>query len=142
MQYEFSFDFKPTKFVGGWTNILHLTTGGNTGRGSRIPALFMTKNYVSISNTIGSNGNWNYKIAKLIENEWVHFRTTQTFEQNEYVFRLYMNELLMTTEVNNSPQVFKRVHVWVSNSWYAAAHGYIKNIYFKGNNKFNFSLKK
>merc|ERR1712072_525717 len=39
-QFDISFDFKPTKWIGGWTNILHLTTGANCcGLGQRIPAI-------------------------------------------------------------------------------------------------------
>ena len=84
---------------------------------------------------------WTYSPV-LEVNEWVHFRMTQTFERHEYVYRVYLNEQLLKTVVNNSPQVFKEVDVWVSDNWLEAAHGYIKNIHLKGNDKFYFSQKK
>ena len=132
MQYEFSFDFKPTKFVIGWTNILHLTTGVNSGWGSRIPALFMLNNKFTIANAIDGNGNWYFWSPVLQINEWVHFRITQTFERHEYVYRVYLNEQLLKTKVNNKPEEFKQVKVWVSDNWHSATHGYVKNIQLKG----------
>ena len=132
-QYEFSFDFKPTKFVGGWTNILHLTTGGNAGWGERIPAFLMVNNKVAIANAIDGNGNWYFWSPVLKVSEWVHFRVTQTFERHEYVYRVYMNKQLLKTKVNKKPQEFKQVDVWVSDNWYAATPGYIKNLRAKGN---------
>ena len=132
MQYEFSFDFKPTKFVGGWTNILHLTTGGNTGWGGRIPALFMHNNKVYIFNAIDGNGNWLFDSPVLKINEWVHIQMTQTFEREEYVYRVYLNEQLLKTKVNKKPEEFKEVDVWISDNWSTATHGYIKNIQLKG----------
>ena len=60
MEYEISFDFKPTKWIGGWTNILHMTTGGNSGWGERIPGFFPLNQKVSIANGIDGNGNWNF----------------------------------------------------------------------------------
>ena len=132
MQYEFSFDFKPTKFVGGWTNILHLSTGGNAGWGDRIPAFLMVNNKVAIASAIDGNGNWYFWSPVLKINEWVHFRVTQTFERHEHVYRVYMNNQLLKTKVNKKPEEFKEVDVWVSDNWYEASPGYVKNIEIKG----------
>ena len=132
MQYEFSFDFKPTKFVKSYTMILHMTTGDNRCWGCRIPALVMANNRFEIQNAIGGNPSWYIYSPVLQLNEWVHFRITQTFEQNEYVYRIYLNEQLLKTKVNNKPEVFKEVKVWVSDNWHPATHGYVKNIQLKG----------
>ena len=131
-QYEFSFDFKPTRWIGGWTNILHFTTGGNAGWGERIPAFSMVNNKVAIANAIDGNGNWYFWSPPLGINEWVHFRVTQNFERHEYVYRVYMNKQLLKTKVNKKPQEFKQIDVWISDNWYTATPGYVKNIHIKG----------
>ena len=111
---------------------MHLTTGGNAGWGERIPAFLMVNNKVAIASAIDGNGNWYFWSPVLKINEWVHFRVTQTFERYEYVCRVYMNEQLLHTKVNNRTEEFKEVEVWVSDNWHVAAYGYTKNIQFKG----------
>ena len=132
IQYEISIDFKPTKWIGGWTNILHMTTGGNSGWGERIPGLFPLNQKVAIANGIDGNGNWYFWSPKLPLNQWVHFRLTQTFERHEYVYRVYMNKQLLKTKVNKKPQDFKQVDVWIGDNWHNAQPGFIKNLHIKG----------
>ena len=130
-QYEFSFDFKPTKFVGGWSNILHLTTGGDEGWG--IPRFFVLNKKVAIASALDGNGQWQVWSPVLKVNEWVHFRVTQIIERHEYVYRVYMNKQLLKTKVNKRPEEFQLVKVWVSDNSYPASPGYVKNIQLKGN---------
>ena len=130
--YEVSFDFKPTKWIGGWTSILHMTTGGNAGWGERIPAFFPLNKKIAIANGIDGNGNWYFWSPVLTLNKWVHFRLTQTFERHEYVYRVYMDKQLLKTKVNKKAQDFKQVDVWVGDNWYNAQPGVIKNLHISG----------
>merc|ERR1712072_872337 len=77
-QFDISFDFKPTKWIGGWTNILHLTTGANCcGLGQRIPAIFPLNGKLAIAFAVDRNGNYNLWTPKLVLNRWYNFRLTQ-----------------------------------------------------------------
>ena len=131
-QYEISFDFKPTKWIGGWTSILHMTTGGNAGWGERIPGIFVLSKKAVIANAIDSNGNWNFNSLPLTLNEWVHFRLIQRLEGKDYIYRAYMNGFLMKEKVNKKPQDFKQVDVWLSDNWYNAQPGMLKNLFISG----------
>ena len=131
-QYEISFDFKPTKWIGGWTNVLHMTKGGNSGWGERIPGIFVLNKKAVIANAIDGNGNWNFNSLPLTLHEWVHFRLIQRLEGKDYIYRAYMNGFLMKEKVNKKPQDFKQVDVWLSDNWYNAQPGMLKNLFISG----------
>ena len=131
-QYEVSFDFKPTKWIGGWTSILHMTTGGNAGWGERIPGFLSYIKKVAISAAIDGQGNWNFYTLPLTLNKWVHFRVIQRLEGNNYVYRAYMDGFLMKEKINKKPQDFKQVDIWLSDNWYNAQPGFIKNLFISG----------
>ena len=128
-QYEISFDFKPTKWIGGWTNILHMTTNTNVGWVDRIPGFFPLSHKVAISNAIDGNGNWYFWTPQLPLNKWVHFRLTQNIERHEYVYRVYIDNKLYRMQVNDRPQDFKYVDIWISDNWYNAQPGFVKNLH-------------
>ena len=49
---------------GAWTNVLHLTNGGNIGKhGDRVPAIFLYRN-TQLSVLSSVNGNSNYHISQ------------------------------------------------------------------------------
>ena len=132
MQYEVSFDFKPTRWIGGWTNILHMTTGGNDGWGERIPGFFPLNKKVVIANAIDGNGNWHFYSLPLELNKWVHFRLMQRLEGKNYVYRAYMDGFLMREKINTKPQDFKQVDIWLSDNSYNAQPGFIRNLSISG----------
>ena len=129
-QFQVSFDFKPTKWIGGWTSILHLTTGANCcGLGSRIPAIFPLNGKLAISFSVGNSGNYYIWTPKLALNRWFHVRVNQRLEGKNYVYRVYLNKKLLVTKVNNKPQDYRNVKVYVADNWYNVQPGFIKNIH-------------
>ena len=128
-QFQISFDFKPTKWIGGWTNIFHFTTGANCcAPGSRIPAIFPLNGKLAISFAIGTNGNWYKWTPKLTLNRWVHLRLTQKLEGRNYVYRIYLNDKLLASSINRKPQDYRNVKVFVADNWYNAQPGFLKNL--------------
>lgn len=95
-----------------------MTTGGNAGWGERIPRFFPLSGNVVIASAIDGNGNWYFWSRPLTLNKWVHFRPRQSFERHEYVYRVYMDGLLLKEKVNKKAQDFKQVDVWVGDNWY------------------------
>ena len=136
-QYEISFDFKPTKWIRGWSNIIHLSTNGNIGWGNRIPAFFPLGRKVGIVNALSGNGNYYFWSLPLLLKKWVHFRMMQRLEGGKYVYRVYMDGFLLREKVNSKAQDFKYVDVWVGCKWYNAQPGVIKNLTITGKNCFD-----
>ena len=129
-QFQISFDFKPTKWIGGWTNVLHLTTGPNCcAPGSRIPGIFTLGGKLAMSFGIDKNGNHVIWTPKLALNRWVHFTISQTLEGKRYIYRVYMNNKLLEKRLNHIPRDYKNVKVFVADNWYNAQPGFIKNIH-------------
>ena len=128
-QFQISFDFKPTKWINGWTSILHFTTGANCcSPGSRIPAIFPLNQKLAISFAIGNSGNTYFWTPKLPLNKWVHFTMVQKLEGRNYVYRVYMDNKLLKTLVNKVPRDYRNVKVFVADPWYNTQPGFIKNI--------------
>ena len=128
-QFEISFNFYPTKWVGGWTNIIHFTTGPNCcAPGSRIPGIFPSKGKVAINFALNGNGNYQVWTPKLALKKWVNIKLNQRREGKNYVYRVYLNNKVLKTIVNKKPQDFKNVKVYVSDVWHANQAGLIKNL--------------
>ena len=109
-----------------------MTTGGNAGWGERIPGFFPLNKKVAIANAIDGNGNWNFYSLPLKLNKWVHFRLMQRLEGKSYVYRAYMDGFLMREKINKKPQDFKQVDIWLSDNWYNAQPGFIRNLFISG----------
>ena len=129
-QFDFSFDFYPTKWRGNLrTTVLHLTTGSNCcSQGSRIPAVSLWMGYLSISFAVNGDGNYWIESPKLTLNRWVSFKINQKLEGSNYVYRVYMDKILLKTIVNKTPRDYKNVKVFVGDDQYTAQPGYVKNI--------------
>ena len=128
-QFQISFDFKPTKWVKGWANIVHFTTGSSCcGLGSRIPAFFPSGGKIAITFAVNRNGNYKTWTPKLALNKWVHFSLNQRLEGKNYVYQVYMNKVLLRTIVNRSPRDYKNVKVFVADTWTSTQPGFVKNL--------------
>ena len=130
--YEISFDFKPTKWLKGWTSVLHMTINGNAGWGDRVPAVFMRNSRIVIYNAIDGNRLWHFWGPRLSLNKWVNIKFTQTLERHEYVSRIYIDNRLIKTKLNRKPQDFKIVDIWTSDKWYSSQPGFIRKLIMFG----------
>ena len=109
-----------------------MTTGGNAGWGERIPGFFPLNMKVAIANGIDGNGNWYFWSPSMPLNEWVHFKLTQHLEGKDFVYRVYMDHRLLMKKVNKKAQEFKQVDIWMSDNWYNAQPGFVKNLHIAG----------
>ena len=89
MEKEFSISFELfiEKFTGDdWTNILHMTTDGNSGWGARIPFVGVSKDK-DLHVTSAISGNWNnvgnIKDYKLVENKWIKVDISQNLNDGK-----------------------------------------------------------
>ena len=94
-QFEVTFDFQASRRIGGWSNILHMTTGGNSAWGERIPGFFPLNDKIAVSFSVDGNGNWNFMTPTISLNKWIHMKVNQQLEGKNYVYRVYMDGKLL-----------------------------------------------
>ena len=135
--YSVKFDFNPSRFQGGWTNILHLTTGANCcGYGDRIPAVWFhgshtsaTKNRLHICSAV--NGKGNYCVdsgATVARGCWTTIEITQLPEGVYYRYTVKVAGTVLRSVINKQPREFVNVRVMSADAWHNAAQGSIRNL--------------
>ena len=131
-QFDISFDFKPTQWLGGWTNILHMSKAGNAAWGDRIPGIFVYNRKIAIASAIDGSGNWLFYTLPPTLNKWTHIRIIQRLEKDVFVYRAYMDGFLMREKVNTRAEDFHNVDVWLADNWYNTQPGFLKNLNISG----------
>ena len=132
--FDISFSVKVTKWIPRWTNILHMTIGGNNARyGSRIPGIFVKPSYGPYNNfkicyAVMGIRNWCYHSPNYHLNKWVNIRIQQVRSGRYYWYNIYMNGQRKLHRKNTRPRVFHNVKLYAGDPWYSALPGFIKNI--------------
>ena len=117
--------------TGTYKSLLHVTTGGNGGEGSRIPAVFVDpdKRFHICSHV---NGNTNYYQDYNYElNKEYHFEISQLKNANgEAIYRIKVNGVTFHEIVNTTPLKFKDVKLYLSDPWFEtfAPFGKLSNL--------------
>ena len=135
--YTIKFDFNPRVFQSGWTNIIHLTTGGNCcNYGYRIPGVWFhgassrsTKNRLHVCSAVNGKGNfcWNSGVT-IPRGKWTTVFITQQPEGNSYRYTVKVGNVQIGTVINSQAREFSNVKVFASDNWYNAAQGSIRNL--------------
>ncbi|XP_065671442.1 uncharacterized protein LOC100209097 isoform X2 [Hydra vulgaris] len=132
-QFSVSFELKPTLYKTGWHSVFHMTIGQNLENyGDRNPGIWFNndgsgKLHVAFS----LNGNNNYFFttkSSLPLNEWSKIEILQRLQFSVYVFEVRLYENVVFTINNNDARDFKNVKVYVSDPWYNAQPGLVKNL--------------
>ena len=139
-QWQVSFDFKATNYdYNGWTNILHLTIGGNFGNlGERTPAI----NYhprsdlgLQIGTAIGSDPTYpTYSMhvkPPPPAGEWTRIVISQLTTGTTTTFSHRIGEAAPVTKENPAPQEFSSVKVYAANPWTETQAGFIRGLNIK-----------
>ena len=137
-EYSVSFEVFPTMFNGGgWTNVIHLTTGDDAGSyGARTPAVFfaMERRQLRIISAISGNNNTIYNALGSRINVWTSVKIVQFKSGDTYTYRIFINDTKKFQVVNNDPREFTNVKVYASDQWNTAQPGLIRNIIIQGRN--------
>ena len=146
--YSVKFEFKPTRFQSGWTNIIHLTATGNNccKYGDRIPAVWFysttttaTKNKVHICSAVSGRGNYCFDSGIIVpRGQWTTIEINQHREGVSYKYVVKVNNIMLGSVTNSKPQLFSNVKVFGSDSWHNAAQGSMRNLVINPNLKGNF----
>ena len=104
---------------GSWTNLFHLTTGEDTGVGSRLPAVFVHQDkYFHFCYHVNGNTNYcqnyNYTLNKDYHIEILQ----QKNYKGEAVYSIKVNGKTIHEIVNKTPLKFKDVKLYLSDPWF------------------------
>ena len=132
--YTVKFDINPEVFQEGWTNIIHLTIGGDLGQyGDRIPGVWFhgtnsTKNRFYICSAVNGNKNFFWSSVTISRGQWTSVLITQQPEGNRYRYTVKVANALIGSVINTQPREFSNVKVYASDNWNNAAQGSIRNL--------------
>ncbi|XP_066915488.1 uncharacterized protein [Clytia hemisphaerica] len=130
-EWKVSMDVKLKSKKGGWTNIIHATTGHNCcHRGQRVPAIFVFSNqYRShICSPLGGYGNHNYNDIYFPQNQYTNVVMQQKKFNGQYRYQIFQNNAIRHNVTQTKPEVFKNVKYYISDPWHNAADADVKNI--------------
>ena len=125
------FQFKPTNLDHpDWTSIFHMTTGGgNLDIGDRTPAVFFHPNSgLRINSAVNNDGAFFREFAAPPIGEWTKIRISQELVNQEFKYRISINETEKVDVENLKAIGFRNVKVFSANPWSKAQPGFVKNL--------------
>lgn len=134
-QWYLSFSVLPSRInnLGYYTNILHMTTGPNSGWGSR-PIVFMKPRTTAlyICAPVGRNWNYCFSTRPLPLRRFSHVLIQQTWNtvRNVYEYSIRINGETELRIVNPSPRDYYHVRMYAANPWNYAAPAILRNLAF------------
>ena len=137
LQWEVSFDFKPSSYdYNDWTTILHLTVGGDwKNLGDRTPAIMYNPHYgLTVGTAIGHNPNFwndNTKPSPPV-GQWSKIVVSQRSSDFSTTLSLEIDGVPSFAPVDNpAPQEFSSVKVYASDNWTTTQPGSIRGLTIK-----------
>ena len=123
----------------GFYNLYHATVSGECDvYGCRTPGIWIHHNngnmYIHTSSAVNGNPKYRYDTpTNTIElNKWITINISQSKVGDDYEYKIEMNGEVMHMVNSTQPQEFPNVKIYISNPWYPAAPGYVRNVYIKG----------
>ncbi|XP_065652522.1 uncharacterized protein LOC136079838 [Hydra vulgaris] len=134
MAYSVSFKLKPYSYSKGWENVLHITKGQNFGEsGDRNPAVFFHQDgsgRLVFFSTINKNATSEFETkSPLPLNVWSSIKIEQTPRNGAHVYAIYINDSIQYEIENKVPEKFTNMKVFISDPWYTAHDGDIKELF-------------
>ena len=130
-EYIVSFEVYPISLYSNWTNVIHLTTGGDWENfGDRNPAVFFHPNtsILHIASAINNDLNRVFDTAPIPLKQWSSIEISQQLVNQSYIYCIRVNESVVYSVVNNIPLKLSNVKVYAGDPWYAAQNGFIRNL--------------
>ena len=130
-EWRVGLDFKPTDYnSSGFTNLLHLTNGGNGGSyGQRTPGVWFSPTYgIHIAASINGNPNYykNLTVRPPPVGVWTSLEISQERVGGKFVFKIVIGGEEILSVENTQPEVFQDVKVYASDPWYEPQPGSMK----------------
>ena len=141
--FEIKFDFKPTRWNNNdYTSLIHFNDKHkkNHGWGSRIPAVFVNEQKLSISFGVDGEYNWHIKSARLFLHKWHTTKITQIYKSGVYLSKIYHDGVLLSSKPNSKAKEFHDVQIWAGDDFYEAQAGVIRSLSVSGKIMILFSV--
>ena len=65
-------------------------------------------------------------------NKWMKMNVTQTKVKNDYQFIVEVDGEVIDRVSNTQTQAFENVKIYISDPWFEAVLGYVRNVFIKG----------
>jgi len=134
--YEVSLDVKVDSFQNTWQSVLHVTgTGGNCcGYGDRTPGIWFwasgnSQSKLHICSAVNGQGNACYNSNFYQVGQWINIKVTQKLMYGgTYKYWIELDGVEVHTWDNSQPRDWTNVNVYLSDPWYAALNGQVRNV--------------
>ncbi|XP_065662141.1 uncharacterized protein LOC100199204 isoform X3 [Hydra vulgaris] len=127
-----SFKVKPTKFIKGIKNVLHLILDKNfESYGNRSLGVWYHEDgsgKLIIVTSINGNAKYYIETPPLRLGEWSFVKICQVFQESKYWLSVDLNGLNIHKVENSDPKNFKNMKVYASDLWYDAQNGTIAEL--------------
>ena len=143
--YSVKFDFKPSQFQPGWTNIIHLTSTGEgcCNYGDRVPGVWFRgtspsakTNELSVTSAVNGNGDFIFSSPTKVPvplGQWTTVEITQLKEGDSYRFTVKIRGVNFGSVINKQAREFTNVKVFGADNWSNPAKGSIRNLVINPN---------
>ena len=130
--WSLSVTINPYGTVDGWSNILHATIGKNDQRyGDRTPGIWFIPKTTKLHICSAVNGKLSYWVdthaIPLHKNSLIRIEQSQSRENHQYYYQIFINEKRVCNILNKNPQSFNNVKYYASDPWFEPAHATISN---------------
>ena len=143
--WKVSFDLTLFGEIKDWSNIIHLSIGGNMGKyGDRTPTVQTVPGTTKLhfGSSVNGKKNYNFNSEDMPVNKKIRVVIEQKFLNNKkYQYSVYIDGKQIHTVENKKAEEFKNVKVYVSDPWYEPANAQIENIVIENNGKYYSSTK-
>ncbi|XP_065677921.1 uncharacterized protein LOC100201473 isoform X1 [Hydra vulgaris] len=127
--YSVSFKLNLISITSFEKNVIHLTIGDNYGNyGYRVSSVWTISGRLYFRSAVNGNVNFEIYTDILPLNVWSNIKISQIKQNGLYKYKIYINESVIYSTTNTNPQTFSNVYVYVTNPWYYAADGSIKDL--------------
>ena len=105
-----------------WTNILHVTKGGNQGQGNRLPAIWLHKNkFFHFMTSANSNSKYGNDFHGVELNKDYHIVVSQQYNtKKELIYTIVVNGKVFHSVQNTKPVSISPALLYLSDPWYAS----------------------
>ena len=121
--YSVSFRIIVKKYSGNWVSVMHFTTGGDSGYGGRIPAVWIYPGEACFAIWCDVSGKYGYQYMKKINfslGKKYDITIQQTKKNYKYWCEIIINGSTVVKVQNTQPRIFYNVKEYLSDPWYHA----------------------
>ena len=118
-EWSLTFKIRPTGILEGWNVIFQATIGGACcSIGQRIPGVWFypSTSKIHVQSAVNGQGGYGFSSDSLELNVWSAVQVRQQLIDGKYMFSILINDTVVHTVENTTPQTFENVELYTRNS--------------------------